>query len=159
MSSHTIRAARRTGYRFTNVQTYPQMSEETTAYSATITKDGRTVGTIRNDGRGGADLPRFNTAQDDQDYADAAKAADPQEADSWVREEAFAGNLLAHALMAREVDAEQGTVFQRPEDGDWLDTLTFRVSKHPRAVVVGALSQKGGGRIWDSETGDFQPVD
>lgn len=158
MSSDTIRAAMQTGYRLTNVETYPLMSEETTAYSATITKDGRPIGTIRNDGRGGADLPRFNTAADRKDYETAAKAADPAEDEPWATEEAFAGNLLTHALMAREVEAEQGTVFQRPEDGDWLDTLTFRVSRHPREAMMAALRQREGWRIWDSEAGDFQPV-
>lgn len=120
----------------------PDERGEITAYSSTITKEGRTVGTVRNDGRGGADLPRFNTATDRTDYAD--KATHPEETTPWEAEESLCGHLLTHALMARQLDTEKGTAYQKPEDGDWLETLKFRVSRRPRDVVTAALHRAGG---------------
>jgi hypothetical protein len=38
---------------FKGYKHYPAMSEETTAFSATLTHDGEAVATVRNDGRGG----------------------------------------------------------------------------------------------------------
>lgn len=154
---NTIRKAIQTGYRLTNLNDYPAMSQETTAYTATITKHGQEVGTIRNDGRGGADLPTFPSRDTREGFEMAARLTHPESEESWAVEE-FLGDLRHHAVLAREVDAEKGTVIQDPDAGDWLDSHTYQVTKYGPDEVIDALRSIGGWRIWDADGGDFRPI-
>ncbi len=156
-----IRRAIQTGYRLIDLTEYPALSEETVAYSATITKDGAEVGTVTNDGHGGADLPRFTDRATEAAFEEAAQSACPDAGDPFWATEDFLESLHQHALLAAEIDqvAAKQAVLQRPSDGDWLDTGLYCTHRLPAAVIEETLrGEEGDWRIWDSTAGDFRSV-
>lgn|SRR5574341_41388 len=58
----------------TDVKTFPEMSEETTACSAKILLDGEIVGHVRNSGTGGGTYIRWNSRQAREAWEDMLRA-------------------------------------------------------------------------------------
>jgi hypothetical protein len=57
----------------TKIKRHPDMSEETMCFSASIMLDGKAVGTVRNDGRGGCNMYDWNDHKVGQALFDWAK--------------------------------------------------------------------------------------
>lgn len=159
----SIRNAIETGYRLTNLREYPAMSQETIAYTATITKDGTKVGTVRNDGCGGADFADLNDREATEAFQAAATQTYPSAHSPFEAQEELLLALHSHALMAREMNkvAKTETPLQKPDYGDWLETGTYCTVPHPDAEQVEAEMVKEGRtdwRIWDRSAGDFRTI-
>lgn len=81
------------GFKFTKVEEI----RATGAFFAFIEQDGKVVGEVRDDGRGGEPLHHFNTRQAEADYEAAAAALLPG-ADAWM----LSNYLLSAASVNRK---------------------------------------------------------
>ncbi len=67
--ARSLKVWREGGWGLTRIQEYPRLSDETTAFNADITLNGKVVGSAEDDGKGGSIEIRFN-----ERYSEAEKA-------------------------------------------------------------------------------------
>ena len=85
-------------FQYRNFSISESLSEETLAFTAQILRDGVVVGTVSNDGRGGADMWRFANRNDRIAFEEAAVAAHPQAHGRFDAQEMFSATLFETAM-------------------------------------------------------------
>lgn len=153
-----------TGFRLSKFKEHKGLSQETTAYSAVITKDGKPFAAVSNDGHGGEDmirpLPRGGVTQHEA-YAQIEAAAQEVFGEDSFARESFLGELLGHALTVAMMNRKRSIMFVFPEDGDFWTEGVYRVA--PTSMTMeelrrALLRQKPEAKVWDKNLGDFVTV-
>ena len=97
---------------------FKEMSEETLCFHTTLLRDGKEVATIKNDGQGACDLEYFDSREEHERYAEAAKALPPWKYEGEEFEQDTEG-LTLHLIAEYEAykSAEKYFTFYTPKDG------------------------------------------
>ena len=156
-----------TGYRLTDLTSHSQLSQETPAYAATLTRHGTTLATVTSHGTGGAPVIRFSDPQQRQAFEAAAAEliAGDDVAAFLPAEEEMISQLHLHASIAGDMDEEARThlLVQLPEDGDFWCGGRYRavaLRGLDRAACLTALRTKRPGlRVWDPADRAFHPAE
>ncbi len=85
-------------FAYRNIRIDERMSQETLAFTGDITRDGLTVGTVRNDGTGGADFWFFPAREDQVAFEEAAMASFPDAGGRFAAQEELSYELLVTAV-------------------------------------------------------------
>ena len=145
------------GYALTDYQPDTAGSRDSIRFSATITKDGAPVATVRNEGHGGCHI--FDWDDPRQEAAFEAFAA------AWNAERPMAGcwdgdQFVMHLCAIEEMNQLRGVCFVLDGDDFW-GAGNFR-SFDPaisRRVALATLREgpmrKRHPRVWDRQVGDF----
>lgn len=155
-----------TGYRLTDLTSHPELSQETPAYAATLTRDGTTLATVTSHGTGGAPIIRFSDSQQRRTFEAAAAdlLAGEEVAAFLPADEELINHLYLHASIAGEMDQEAraNLLVQLPDDGDFWSGGTYRavaLRGLDRAECLAALRAKHPAlRVWDPATRAFHPA-
>ena len=121
-------------YALKGFRSYPKLTEETLAFTASLTRDGKKVAEVKNDGHGGMNLTYFQDRAEERAFLDFARALPPYQTDgqSLTMDGDFFLSLLASQEEQRAFDAKQtqrwarqcrkATVFRFKGDkqGQWL---------------------------------------
>lgn len=158
-----IAEALATGFRVTKLQEYKGLSQETMAFSAILTKDGKPYAEITNDGHGGADmvnpLPGKAPAGGWADFMTPInEAAAKVRGDDFMAFESFIGDLVEHAVVVAEMNRKRNLCYRLPADGDFWETGAYRYvpSKYNQAQAREAIKRDlPGAMFWDKKAGDF----
>lgn len=146
------------GFRYSRYREDRQRSEETPAFTADIEFDGVRVGSVVNDGQGGADRIMF----DDQETSDAFDAAASRhfgDGSPWAAQEDMSLELATRAHLAAALNRKRKVVATREGDpSPWSSgqVFEFNGSREELAQVV-----EGDGhsyRVWDKKREDFVPL-
>lgn len=158
-----IERALSTGYRFTHYQEYPALSQETDAYSATLTRAGSPVANVSNEGQGGISLARFDEPEEAQEFAAAATGFAP-DLERTSAEEAVLEDLRMHAIIVQELTTKgrKQLLVQLPEDGSVWETGSYRAVKlHglPRDERAALLRKNYPDlKVWHEEAQEFRTI-
>lgn len=132
-----------------NIKIADFLSQETTAYIATLYIDGRKIGTVENDGHGGCDLFHPENGQDSYKRFDAAEAW--SKAATGDDLEMVCAKLLDDYETAKDLKRLLKSKILYTKDGDlfemrWrncrkLEAKHFQVfaKKHPTVVTLNSM--------------------
>ena len=97
---------------------FKEMSEETLCFHTTLLRDGKEVATIKNEGHGGCDSEYFDSKEERERYAEAAKTLPPWKYEGKEYEQGTEG-LTMHLIAEYEAykSAEKYFTFYTPELG------------------------------------------
>jgi len=102
-------------YSLRGYKRFKEMSEETLCFHTTLLRDGKEVATIKNDGQGGCDLEYFDSKEERERYAQAAKNMDKGGVLDWGTTEGLTLYLIAEYEAYKS--AEKYFTFYTPELG------------------------------------------
>lgn len=120
-------------YGFKAFKSYPRLSEETLAFTATLTFKGKPIAEVKNEGCGGCNITRFTHREDEAALIAFAKALPPYKGDTGESGLSMDMDFFLSLL----ADAEDNNAFRTKESKRWIRTCT-------KATVFRFLGDKAG---------------
>lgn len=128
------------------------------AFSGTLTRDGREVARVQQDGRGGVTRVRWEQGPDSQDARDFAEVSALATGEDFEPQEEMFNRLIIVDTLNRK----RATVYQLDDDVWTEGQFRQAATKFSRQQVIDTLRAPDmagrNPRVWDRDAGDFIAV-